>query len=123
MREIAVALSLGGYGVVEWTVGHFVRQILLRKEKEELILFLVEFAWNIDRTTDVAADGVVTIASTRRTGSVAEEVVGVERFIANVIIGQAVEVRGATLGDNIHYASRGFAVFRLIGVEQNLDLG
>ena len=121
--EVALALGRRGHRVIARILRHRARQELLREEEEEFVPVPVEVIRNVDRPADIAAHRLVTIRSARRACGVVEKVVGVERFIAHVVVAQAVEILGPALGDHVDHAGRALAVLRLVVVEQDLHFG
>src|SRR6478672_11518429 len=114
MRKIAIALGRRRHGVIPGSIGLPIRQILLRVEEEQLVLVFIEMVRNVDRTAHIAADRVVAVPSARGAGPVAEEVVRIEIFIADVVVSKTMEIRRAALGDDIYHATCALSIFRLI---------
>src|SRR6478609_12113822 len=77
-------------------------------------------SWNINWTAHVAAHRVVTVPPARSARPVAKKVVCIERFIANVIVSQTVELRCTALSHDVHAAARAFSTLRLIVIQEHL---
>src|SRR6185295_17691306 len=87
LGKIALALQSAGHRVVLKRAGNLGRQNFLIPEEEE---FLARGFWKIDRTADVVSDGIESIDRPASTESIAEEIIGIEKFVAHVVHAHAV---------------------------------
>ena len=117
LREIPLHLAVGRHGPVTrgpWTAD---QRRFHRVEEEELL------AGAGDRPAQVGAVGIEAIARLLDPRAVVEEVIGVERFVAAVVVEIAAIVCAAALADDLDLSAPGAAVLRAIRVQQHPDLG
>ena len=85
-------------------------------------MILVPLTRNVDRSAQCRAACVVAIPRTLHAVAVAEEIVGVQRFIAQKVIAAAVKILSAGLGDHLNHRAPVTGVFGLIAIENHLHL-
>ena len=119
---VANAFGGGGEGAALERGGVFAGQELLRPEEEELVAVFVKLA-DGDGAADEIAGIVEAVLRASEAVAVAEELVGVEGFVANEVVGAAVEFFGAGFNDGVDGSAGGAAVFGLIVGEEHLDFG
>ena len=122
LRKISDALGRGGHGVLRERAGNADRPIFEGVKAEQQVFLGVEFSGDVDGPAERRAERVVAVLGPRNIGAVVEEVVGVEILIAHVPVAAAVVILAAGLGHHFHYRSSVACVFRLVTVEDHLDL-
>src|SRR5439155_12709058 len=110
-----------GHGHVDNVLRSAGRQILLGIEEEKPVLARDQFGY-VNRTAKVGAPGVEPVPGNRRAGAIGEKVVGVEFFIALVVIAITVILIASGAGNCLHLYAGGPAILGLAVVHQHLDL-
>ena len=95
---------------------------LLSNQEEELLAVLVEVTGNIEGAVQVPAELVVVEALPLGARIIASPGVGVQRGVAEVLEGAAVEVARAALGNHADLAAGSAAVLSRIAGGQHLHL-
>src|SRR5437870_2318791 len=93
------------------------------EEEQGLVLFVGKEQWYLDRTAIVKAPDVVTVEWPWNPRLIVEKRTGVERFIPNEVVGAAVIIPRAALGDDVDQGAAIIAILRCIVVAQYLDFG
>src|SRR5262249_37692288 len=99
-------------------------RLLVREEEKELVpLFVGKDFRDLDRPAAVETPDVMTVKRPWQALSIVEEVVGVERFVADEIVGAAVVVSLSAFRHNRYLGSAVDAKLRRIVVSEDLYLG
>src|SRR5262249_20442836 len=123
LREVSLSLTFCGYRDEPGGLRRDRVRTLQREEEEELLpLFVREEPRDSDRPAQIESPNIMTVEPPRQALSIIEEGIGIERFIAEEVVGAAAVILLAALGDDINLSAALVAEFRRIVIPQELDL-
>ena len=122
VAEVAVVHFRGRNGTRRAVRAVAIAERFVAEEEECLVAAVVEFG-DPDRAADRCAEIVLLVDRARNAASVVEEVVCVERFVANEVVCGAVELVGARLRREAHDAAGCLPVLGFEPVRVDRELG
>ncbi len=121
LRKVSLTLEGGGHSVLRESAWYATLQHLNIVETEKLVFLRVPVFWDVNRSAEREALGVIAVFRTLHVIPVVEEIVGIEIVVPHVPVAGAVIFGAAGFA---HYLDDGAAIARVFGlvrIQNDLD--